>query len=124
MLNTIKNAILAIGYGVGLALFANDATIQRIKQENAERRKAKHQLPPKNKTPRWASMGTIRRFEVDYSTLGAVSLRKECQKNGIEWRSVHGKNKHLRKQEMIELLTTIRLQNADVWASDSYCILP
>ncbi len=31
-------------------------------------------------------------------------LRKECQKAGIKWRNAHGKNKHLKKDEMIAAL--------------------
>jgi len=31
-------------------------------------------------------------------------LRQECQKAGIKWRHAHGKNRHLKKAEMIEAL--------------------
>jgi hypothetical protein len=31
-------------------------------------------------------------------------LRRLCQKRGIQWRNVHGKGKHLRKDEMIDLI--------------------
>jgi hypothetical protein len=31
-------------------------------------------------------------------------LRQDCQKAGIKWRHAHGKNKHLKKAEMIEAL--------------------
>ncbi|NJL36923.1 MAG: hypothetical protein HC840_06300 [Leptolyngbyaceae cyanobacterium RM2_2_4] len=31
-------------------------------------------------------------------------LRQQCQKAGIKWRDAHGKNKHLKKAEMIAVL--------------------
>lgn len=31
-------------------------------------------------------------------------LRQQCQKAGIKWRDAHGKNKHLKKAEMIAAL--------------------
>jgi hypothetical protein len=31
-------------------------------------------------------------------------LRQQCQKAGIKWRNAHGKNKHLKKAEMIVAL--------------------
>jgi hypothetical protein len=31
-------------------------------------------------------------------------LRQQCQEAGIKWRHAHGKNKHLKKAEMIEAL--------------------
>jgi hypothetical protein len=31
-------------------------------------------------------------------------LRQQCQKAGIKWRNAHGKNKHLKKAEMIAAL--------------------
>lgn len=31
-------------------------------------------------------------------------LRQQCQKAGIKWRHAHGKNKHLKKHEMIAAL--------------------
>jgi hypothetical protein len=31
-------------------------------------------------------------------------LRQQCQQAGIKWRNAHGKNKHLKKHEMIEAL--------------------
>lgn len=31
-------------------------------------------------------------------------LREQCQKAGIKWRDAHGKNKHLKKAEMIAAL--------------------
>ncbi len=37
-------------------------------------------------------------------------LRQQCQSAGIKWRDAHGKNKHLKKAEMIEALR--RLENA------------
>jgi hypothetical protein len=37
-------------------------------------------------------------------------LRQQCQEAGIKWRNAHGKNKHLKKAEMIEALQ--RLEQA------------
>ncbi|MBW4523332.1 MAG: hypothetical protein KME16_27150 [Scytolyngbya sp. HA4215-MV1] len=37
-------------------------------------------------------------------------LRQQCQEAGIKWRDAHGKNKHLKKAEMIEALE--RLEQA------------
>jgi hypothetical protein len=37
-------------------------------------------------------------------------LRQQCQQAGIKWRDAHGKNKHLKKAEMIEALQ--RLEQA------------
>lgn len=37
-------------------------------------------------------------------------LRQQCQQAGIKWRNAHGKNKHLKKAEMIEALQ--RLEQA------------
>ena len=31
-------------------------------------------------------------------------LRQQCQAAGIKWRNAHGKNKHLKKAEMLEAL--------------------
>lgn len=31
-------------------------------------------------------------------------LRQQCQQAGIKWRDAHGKNRHLKKAEMIEAL--------------------
>jgi hypothetical protein len=36
-------------------------------------------------------------------------LRKQCQQAGIKWRNAHGKNKHLKKAEMIEALQQLRV---------------
>jgi hypothetical protein len=41
----------------------------------------------------------------DWSKLTPEQLRKECQARQIKWRNAHGKNKHLKKNEMIALLS-------------------
>lgn len=41
---------------------------------------------------------------VDYSLFNCDELRSLCTERGIKWRSVHGKNKHLRKAEMVAAL--------------------
>lgn len=38
-------------------------------------------------------------------------LRQQCQKAGIKWRNAHGKNKHLKKAEMIEALQQLEQAN-------------
>jgi hypothetical protein len=37
----------------------------------------------------------------DLSSLTPFELRQRCQRSGIQWRNAHGKNKHLKKHEMI-----------------------
>ena len=34
-------------------------------------------------------------------------LRQQCQQAGIKWRDAHGKNRHLKKAEMIEALNRL-----------------
>jgi hypothetical protein len=41
---------------------------------------------------------------VDYSQFNCDQLRSLCTERGIKWRNVHGRNKHLKKAEMIQLL--------------------
>jgi hypothetical protein len=44
-------------------------------------------------------------LDVDrYQDMTSPQLRQECGKVGIQWRSVHGKNKHLSKAEMLAAL--------------------
>ncbi|WAL59637.1 hypothetical protein [Thermocoleostomius sinensis] len=38
-------------------------------------------------------------------------LRQQCQKAGIKWRNAHGKNKHLKKAEMIAALQQLQHEN-------------
>jgi len=40
-------------------------------------------------------------------------LRQDCQKAGIKWRNAHGKNKHLKKAEMIEALQQLETLKRD-----------
>ncbi|MGP1387370.1 MAG: hypothetical protein ACTS2F_27670 [Thainema sp.] len=39
-----------------------------------------------------------------YENMSSAELRKHCTDAGIKWRNVHGKNKHMRKGEMVEAL--------------------
>jgi hypothetical protein len=39
-----------------------------------------------------------------YSTMSVTELRKVCSSLGIVWRNVYGKNKHLKKSEMLTLI--------------------
>lgn len=39
-----------------------------------------------------------------YENMSSAELRKHCTDAGIKWRNVHGKNKHMRKSEMVEAL--------------------
>jgi hypothetical protein len=41
----------------------------------------------------------------DWSKLTPAELRKVCQQRGIRWRDAHGKSKHLKKSEMLQLLS-------------------
>jgi hypothetical protein len=41
---------------------------------------------------------------VDYSLMTCEQLRSLCTERGIKWRNAHGRNKHLRKAEMVKLL--------------------
>lgn len=41
----------------------------------------------------------------DWSKMTPEQLRKECQARQIKWRNAHGKNRHLKKAEMIALLS-------------------
>ncbi len=34
-------------------------------------------------------------------------LRQQCQRAGIKWRNAHGKNKHLKKDEMLQALAQL-----------------
>lgn len=42
---------------------------------------------------------------VDYSQMTCDQLRSLCTERGINWRNVHGKNKHLKKAEMVSALS-------------------
>lgn len=42
---------------------------------------------------------------IDYSLLSCDQLRSLCTERGIKWRNVHGKNKHLRKADMVSALS-------------------
>jgi hypothetical protein len=44
---------------------------------------------------------------LDYSTLTVAELRKLCSDRGITWRNAHSKGKHLKKAEMVELLSSL-----------------
>jgi hypothetical protein len=48
-------------------------------------------LPPEDSEPKRKSTPVER-------------LRQQCQQAGIKWRNAHGKNKHLKKAEMIDAL--------------------
>jgi flavin-binding protein dodecin len=48
---------------------------------------------------------------VDWKASDPFQLRRECQARGIHWRNAHGKNKHLRKAEMVRALEN--------WESDT-----
>jgi hypothetical protein len=41
---------------------------------------------------------------VDWKAIDPFQLRRECQVRGIRWRDAHGRNKHLRKAEMVRAL--------------------
>jgi hypothetical protein len=41
----------------------------------------------------------------NWTTMTSLELRQACKKSGIKWRNSHGKGKHLRKAEMIALLS-------------------
>ena len=43
------------------------------------------------------------RWELEKMT--CKMLRDKCKERGIKWRNVHGKDKHLKKNEMVEMLT-------------------
>ena len=43
----------------------------------------------------------------NYETMTANQMRTLCTASGVEWRSVHGKNKHLSKLEMVSALTAL-----------------
>lgn len=36
-----------------------------------------------------------------YAAMTVKELRQVCTQAGVQWRNVHGKNKHLKKREMI-----------------------
>ena len=38
---------------------------------------------------------------VDYSQFNCDQLRSLCTEQGIKWRNAHGRNKHLKKAEMV-----------------------
>lgn len=41
---------------------------------------------------------------IDWAAMTPYQLRHECQVRGIKWRNVYGKNKHMKKAEMIAAL--------------------
>lgn len=41
----------------------------------------------------------------NWATMTPEQLRKECQVRSIAWRNAHGRNKHLKKAEMVALLS-------------------
>jgi len=41
---------------------------------------------------------------VDYNLMNCDQLRSLCAEQGIKWRNAHGKNKHLKKAEMVQFL--------------------
>lgn len=43
---------------------------------------------------------------IDWAQLTPEQLRKECAKRQIKWRNAHGKNKHLKRAEMLALLAS------------------
>jgi hypothetical protein len=42
---------------------------------------------------------------IDYNLMNCDQLRSLCTERGIKWRNVHGKNKHLKKAEMVSALS-------------------
>jgi hypothetical protein len=52
---------------------------------------------------------TVSTAEIDLNSLDAGKLRKLCSEYGIKWRSVHGKNRHATKTEMVSQLSTLNL---------------
>ncbi len=42
---------------------------------------------------------------VDYNSYGVAELRKLATERGIQWKNTHGKNKHMKKAEMIDALS-------------------
>lgn len=42
---------------------------------------------------------------VDYSLINCDQLRSICTERGIKWRNVHGRNRHLKKAEMVSALS-------------------
>jgi hypothetical protein len=43
----------------------------------------------------------------DWATLDVPRLRTECQVRGIRWSNAHGKNRHLKKTEMVAALEAV-----------------
>ena len=43
-------------------------------------------------------------MEQNWAEMNPQQLRQHCQQQGIKWRNVHGRNKHLSKREMVEAL--------------------
>jgi hypothetical protein len=41
-------------------------------------------------------------------------LRQQCQQAGIKWRDAHGKNKHLKKVELIAALQQLELERLEL----------
>lgn len=47
-----------------------------------------------------------------WEALDPYQLRRECQAQGIVWRNAHGKNRHLKKSEMIAALSSSAIATA------------
>jgi len=96
---TVVAELFGFGYVAGSFAFY---THNRLKTE------------PRSKMPtRWQSidfsvspkgMTDAVRTTFDRKRSPVELLRQECQKAGIKWRNAHGKNKHLKKAEMIAAL--------------------
>lgn len=48
---------------------------------------------------------TLEAESVNYAEMSVPALRKECTAASIKWRNTHGKNRHMKKGEMIAALT-------------------
>ncbi|HEY9906035.1 MAG TPA: hypothetical protein V6D18_00340 [Thermosynechococcaceae cyanobacterium] len=87
--------LVSFGYVAGsFAVYARNRVHQDLSWERKPTARVAHQRMPE---PPTASTAKRKLSPVEL-------LRQQCQQAGIKWRDAHGKNRHLKKAEMIEAL--------------------
>lgn len=93
---------VAFVYTVALFIqFASDRLVARKTPINPVN-PAVEAIAPEVVKPKPQSLGSA---AVNYESMTCEQLRSVCTERSIPWRNVHGKNKHLRKAEMLALLS-------------------
>lgn len=109
----IATEIVSLGYLAGsFMLYAR----RRLRQPAVWVPQTKPESKPRAQAmvrpERSLTIKTVEPTESKRKLTPVEQLRQQCQQAGIKWRDAHGKNKHLKKAEMIEALRQLEQKPA------------